>query len=110
MTTASHADTALHLSPAQLALLRQLVSRHLPGVAVLAFGSRVKAWATGTAALKPYADLDLAIAGQPDAQHLAALREDLDESDLPWRVDLCLLNELPDHLRARITTAGCPLS
>ncbi len=50
----------------------------------MAFGSRV----TGRA--KPFSDLDLAIMGEVavHAATLAALADDFDESDLPFKVDL----------------------
>jgi len=109
MTQTLCAAQALQVSPAQLALVRTLLLRHLPGLLVQAFGSRVNGWGTTPGPLKPHADLDLAIAGRPDARALAALRLDFDDSDLPWRVDLCLLDELPPPLRERIALNGCPL-
>jgi predicted nucleotidyltransferase len=74
----------LNLSDAQLSLLRQLLRKHIPGVTVWAFGSRVK----GTA--KAWSDLDLAlIAGQVlPQQQLFKLQDALEESDLPFKVDL----------------------
>ncbi len=75
----------INLSGTELALVRDLLSVHLPpDTGAWVFGSR----ATGTA--RPYSDLDLALAWQqplsPDI--LGALHEALSESDLPFKVDL----------------------
>lgn len=65
-------------------IVLSILQRRIPGRKVLAFGSRVD----GSA--KPHSDLDLAIMGDTPLplDQLAALREDFEESDLPWRVDL----------------------
>ena len=65
-------------------IVRDILRRHVPRCEVWAFGSRAK----GTA--KAYSDLDLAlIADQAlSVDILAALAEDLSESDLPWKVDI----------------------
>ncbi|STZ76201.1 nucleotidyltransferase family protein [Bergeriella denitrificans] len=74
----------LDIKPEELAIVRRILSRHIPQYEVRAFGSRAK----GTA--KPYSDLDLAVmTGQPLslAEH-AALSDDFSQSDLPWKVDI----------------------
>ncbi|MDO4693875.1 MAG: nucleotidyltransferase domain-containing protein [Eikenella sp.] len=79
------ATQALALSPEQLALVRQILQRHVPQYAVWAFGSRSK----GTA--KPYSDLDLAVITTDQPLPLsvhADLADAFSESDLPWKVDL----------------------
>ncbi|MEY2874545.1 MAG: hypothetical protein RLZZ373_1916 [Pseudomonadota bacterium] len=98
----------LHLLPAEHVLLQRLLARHLPGVGVLAFGSRVVDW-PGSRGIKPHSDLDLAVTGRPADLTLAALRADLEDSDLPWRVDVCLLDELPVPLRRLIARHGVTL-
>jgi predicted nucleotidyltransferase len=74
----------LDLSPRELAIVRDILRRHVPALAVRAFGSRVK----GTA--RRYSDLDLAvIAATPLPLSVrGALQEDFSESDLPFRVDV----------------------
>lgn len=74
----------LDLAPQHLDLVRRLVARHVPGLEVRAFGSRV----TGRA--RPTSDLDLALMStEPlDLLVLADLREAFSESDLPMRVDV----------------------
>jgi uncharacterized protein len=80
--------------PADLAILRAAARAHLPpGVRVLAFGSR----ATGRA--KPWSDLDLCLMGQVGLAHVAALREALVDSDLPFRVDLVVWDDLDEGFR-----------
>jgi predicted nucleotidyltransferase len=101
-------EAALHLTPAELTLLRQLLARHLPGLTLRAFGSRVAGW-PGSRGLKPHSDLDLAVSGRPTDLALATLRADLEESDLRWRVDVCLLDELPPALRELVQRHGVML-
>lgn len=83
----------LDIRPDHLAIVRQILQRHIPHYEVLAFGSRVR----GNA--KPYSDLDLVVmtAKQPLtlAEH-ADLADAFSESDLPWKVDLadwCLIDD-----------------
>ncbi len=81
----------LDLTPEQLALVRGLLARHVPAREVRAFGSRV----TGRA--RRWSDLDLVVMGRealPDLV-LAHLRADLEDSDLPFRVDLLEARDLP---------------
>ncbi|MDD2773690.1 MAG: nucleotidyltransferase domain-containing protein [Elusimicrobiales bacterium] len=74
----------IKITPEQLKIVAEILSKHVPGAQVRAFGSRVN----GTP--KPYSDLDLAIiAGKKlDIASLGALREAFAESDLPFRVDI----------------------
>lgn len=79
----------------QLALVRALLAEHFPECEARAFGSRV----TGRA--KPYSDLDLALVGPArlDSAKLAALREALDESTLPIRVDVLDWRSIAPHFQ-----------
>lgn len=97
-----------HLHPTELALLRTLLTQHLPGCEVRLFGSRVVGW-PGSRGVKPHSDVDLAVSGAPSDLALAELRADLEESDLPWRVDVCLLDALPPALREQVRTHGAGL-
>lgn len=75
----------IHLAPEELAVVRAILRDRLPGCEARAFGSR----ATGIR-LKRFSDLDLALMTQralTDAQ-LGELRDEFNESDLPFRVDL----------------------
>jgi predicted nucleotidyltransferase len=74
----------LDLTAGQLAVVRDILHRHVPGLAVRAFGSRVN----GTA--RHYSDLDLAIIAATPLPFdlIGRLREDFSESGLPFRVDI----------------------
>lgn len=67
----------------QQRLLREIFKKHVPGVAVWIFGSRVNG------PVKPSSDLDVALyPAQPvPLKTLAQLEEELRESALPFRVD-----------------------
>lgn len=92
----------LDLSPGQLRQLRAILSRRLPHREVRAFGSRV------TGRSKPHSDLDLVAMGDTpvDDLSLAELRSDLDDSDLPFRVDVVIWPNAPPHLREAIDRAS----
>lgn len=98
----------LHLSPRERDELCSLLRRRLPEARVLAYGSRVPGW-SATRPVKPHSDLDLAVLGPASALALAELRADLDESDLPWRVDLTRFEDLPVVLQQAVQTRGCEL-
>ena len=74
----------IEIAADQLAKVKSLLSQHVPGCEVRAFGSRVN----GTT--KPYSDLDLAVvaSGRLSGDTLRHLREAFEESDLPFRVDV----------------------
>jgi predicted nucleotidyltransferase len=85
----------LDLRPKDLALVRAILRRHVPGCRVWVFGSR----ATGRA--KPMSDLDLAI---EDGQSLSlielgGLAEAFEESDLPMKVDVVDLSQASPAFR-----------
>ena len=87
----------LQLSDRHLATVRALLDRHLPGVETWAYGSRAK----GTA--RPWSDLDLVVFAEPDRQKaVSELRDAFEESDLPFRVDLFVWDEIPDSFRENI--------
>lgn len=74
----------INLPEPQLALVREILGRHVPDCDVLAYGSRV----SGTA--KRHSDLDLAVRG-PEAislRRMANLCEEFQESDILIRVDV----------------------
>ena len=77
-------EREIDVRPDQLALVRQILRKHVPDHEVWAFGSRVRASA------KPYSDLDLAIVTKKplDLATSAAMADDFSESDLPWKVDV----------------------
>ena len=79
---------------------RTLVSlshEHLPGVEAWAYGSRTK-WTS-----HPESDLDLVVFASPEQNgRVGALREAFEESDLPFRVDLLVWDEIPENFREQI--------
>ncbi|MFA5205194.1 MAG: nucleotidyltransferase domain-containing protein [Lentisphaeria bacterium] len=76
--------TPLHLSPDELAMVREILQRRVPGREVWAFGSR----AGGTP--RASSDLDLAVLGDAPLSVAVSgdLREAFTESALPFRVDV----------------------
>ena len=87
----------IQLSDEQRALIEALLARHLPGVEAWAFGSRVK----GNA--RPWSDLDLVVFAAPAQEKaVAELRDTFEESDLPFRVDLLVWDEIPNDFRQQI--------
>ena len=88
-------------------LVLRLLRHRLPHCAAIAFGSRVGGWSDRRGA-KPFSDLDIALwALSPgDDRALANLRADLEESTLPWRVDLSDAADLPAALRDRVLREG----
>lgn len=75
--------------------LIQYIRNCLPGVSIWAYGSRVK----GT--WSKYSDLDLVVFCERN-QSVSELVEILDESSLPFRVDLHCWNELPKAFQNEI--------
>ncbi len=74
-----------------------LLQRHLPGVAVWVYGSRAK-WTS-----RPQSDLDLVVFATPEQSHkISDLREALEESNLPFRVDLFVWDEVPEQFHREI--------
>jgi predicted nucleotidyltransferase len=74
----------LDLSPRDLAIVQDILRKHIPDHEGWAFGSRTKG------AARRYSDLDLAvITDQPlSFGILGNIAEDFSESDLPFRVDI----------------------
>ena len=100
----------LEVPASHLALVLSLLQRRLSHCTAVAFGSRVSGWPGGVCA-KPYSDLDIALWGllPTDDLALAHLRADLEESMLPWHVDLSKAQDLPDTLRGAVLGHGALL-
>lgn len=100
----------LDVSAGQRTLVCALIRQRLPHCTAIAFGSRVAAW-PGRAGAKRYSDLDIALWGLEPADDLALahLRADLEDSALPWRVDLTDARDLPDSLRDLVLRQGVRL-
>lgn len=88
---------AIDLTADQRRTVLGLLNRHLPNTTVWAYGSRVK-WTS-----HPASDLDLVAFGmQEQRRRMAELREAFDESNLPFKVDLFVWDDVPDDFRKRI--------
>ncbi len=88
---------AIDLTADQRRTVVALLNRHLPNTTVWAYGSRVK-WTS-----HPASDLDLVAFAKPEqSPRIAELREAFDESDLPFRVDLFVWNDVPNDFCKRI--------
>ncbi len=85
----------MHIAPEHLALLKVILSAYLPDTEIWAFGSRICGQPTAAS------DLDL-VAFSDDDNALFLAREALDESDLPFRVDLLQWSALPENMRQQI--------
>ena len=97
--------STLDLRPEHLEAVRLILSRHVPGATVWAFGSRIR----GTA--KPHSDLDLAIRDlvSKDSDRLILLKDAFSESDLPMKVDIVDLDSISPEFRALIEAQYIPL-
>lgn len=83
----------------ELALVREILARMLPGVPVFAFGSRVK-----SAPVRRDSDLDICIRGpkRSDLGTLGNLRDAFADSALPYRVDVVDWWDMAPDFRAAV--------
>jgi len=74
----------INLEPNELNRLKTILRKHLPNQPVYLFGSRA------TPTIKPYSDIDLAIMSNTPipTMTMALLKNELAQSDLPYKVDL----------------------
>ncbi|WP_457596017.1 nucleotidyltransferase family protein [Hydrogenimonas sp.] len=80
--------------------LRDYLQRQLPDTRIWPFGSRAAGRAT------PHSDIDIALLADCDLRlPMARIRETLDESLLPYKVDLVDLSQAP-HLRPIVEKEG----
>ena len=87
----------IDLTADQRRIVLELIARHLPDTDVWAYGSRV-AWTS-----RPESDLDLVVfSGADQSDQVADLREALEESGLPFRVDVLVWDELPESFQEAI--------
>ena len=97
-------DATIDITPEERQTVLALLQRHLPGTAAWVYGSRAK-W-TST----PTSDLDLVVFATPEQQpHVGDLREAFEESNLPFRVDLFVWDDVPESFRQRIEADRAPL-
>jgi type I restriction enzyme S subunit len=88
---------AIDITTEQRKLLLVFLRRFIPGVAVWAFGSRVK-WTA-----RPNSDLDLVVFTSPEQKTLVSeLKDTIAESNIPFIVDLHVWDEIPENFRSNI--------
>ncbi len=87
----------IDICPSDLETLQDLLKKHLPGIVVWAYGSRVKFTS------RPSSDLDLvAFTGKEESLKLLSLSEAIEEALLPFRVDLLSWSDIPDNFKKNI--------
>ena len=91
----------LALTQDQLALIQKISREQLAqsiNFKIWVFGSRAKG------SHRPYSDLDLLIEAEPPLTHSQknSLEEAFEESDLPFKVDIVLIDELLDAYRNEV--------
>ena len=90
-------DRALDITAKQRKIVTDLLERHLPNTTAWVYGSRAK-WAS-----RPQSDLDLVVFATPEQnRRISDLREALEESNLPFRVDLFVWDTVPEQFRKQI--------
>ena len=90
-------DRPLDITVEQHKTVLALLARHLPNTRAWVYGSRVK-WTS-----RPQSDLDLVVFATPEqAGRVSDLREAFEESNLPFRVDLFVWDDVPEQFRKQI--------
>ena len=90
-------EPAIDITAEQRRTILTLLKRHLPCTTVWVYGSRAK-WTS-----QPRSDLDMVVFTAPNqSSRVSLLREAFEDSDLPFRVDLFVWNEVPDSFRKQI--------
>ena len=90
-------EQVLDITAAERRTVRALLQRHLPGATAWVYGSRAK-W-TST----PRSDLDVVVFSTPEQlRHVGDLREAFEESNLPFRIDLFVWDEVPESFKAHV--------
>ncbi len=93
-------EHTIDITPKQQKILLSLFEIHLPNILVWVYGSRITKYA------RPNSDLDVvAFAAQEQLKQVHELREAFDNSDLPFRVDLFVWDEVPESFRKNIEAA-----
>jgi len=84
--------------PAYLEIILGIIKKHIPNCKVLAIGSRVR-WTHSETS-----DLDLVIVGDKKLEFglLGEIREDLMESDVPFRIDVLDYRAVSESFRGII--------
>ena len=90
-------NESIDITPQQREIILNLLKKYIPNTEVWAYGSRVK-WTA-----KPHSDLDLvAFSTEEQKNKISDLRDAFEESDLPFRVDFFVWDEVPDKFHENI--------
>jgi DNA polymerase sigma len=88
----------IHLTSEQLDVVRKILLQVIPDAQVYVFGSR------SSSTTKPHSDIDLCIDTRKklEISTLSQLKQEFEESDLPFRVDLVDWHQISDDFKTRI--------
>lgn len=90
----------IDITPKDLTTLQAILKRYVPNTTVWAFGSRVKFTS------KPTSDVDLVVFVDKEQEHsFSLLKEALEESSLPFRVDVHNWYDLPETFHKNIQSS-----
>ncbi len=87
----------IDVTPKQRKIILSLLKTYLPNTTVWAYGSRAR-WSA-----QPHSDLDLVAFATPEQESkVYALKETFEESDLPFKVDFFVWDNVPDEFKPNI--------
>ena len=90
-------NRTIDITSEQRKTLLALLAKHLPDTTAWVYGSRVQ-WTA-----RPQSDLDMLVFASPSQNgQISALREAFEESNLPFRIDLFVWDDVPDQFRKHI--------
>ena len=90
-------NQAIDITAERRKIILALLGKYLPNTTAWVYGSRVK-WTA-----RPQSDLDLVMFATPEQRvRVGELREAFEESNLPFRVDLFVWDEVPELFRIQI--------
>lgn len=88
-------ENCINIEPKHLLLLKKILKQTVPDKIIWAYGSRV----TGTSHIK--SDLDIAVF-KADEKQIYELKDALEESDLPFSVDVMDWEKIPESFKESI--------
>lgn len=90
-------ERAIDLTAAEGSTVSALLVQHLPGAMAWVYGSRAMRTSTSRS------DLDMIVFSTPEQRRrVGDLRESFEESNLPFRVDLFVWDEVPESFKTYI--------
>ena len=90
-------DPAIDITAEQRKTVLSLLGKCLPNTTAWVYGSRAK-WTS-----RPQSDLDMVVFATPEqSSQVFALREAFEESNLPFRVDLFVWDDVPERFQKHI--------